>query len=258
MATFENARFGPAMVTRRTALNVKTSDSVELKAAQIRRPGFVDVRGRPGDPVGGWTLGVIQLQYIETNHARYRGATPAESSVLQVRDRPPARKSQLCRDTIELVTPTWWYNPPGRGPATSVLPAHAIIPTSGVLPLDVLFFDEPFETYQVSLTAAPPRPNRLHSAQVAFHFCTMLAVFRPGDAHPQVMKHFYWNVRWGVRFAANGAGVRLDQVEYMSLNVQDQAHSGIPDDVRFRSRVFDLSLPVCNLVARDAATFAAL
>ena len=261
MATFENATFGPAAVTHRTAINTKSSRLVEFKAAQITSPGSVELRGRPGESVGGFTLGVIQLEYIETNHARYRGATAADGSILQIRDRPPARPSQLCRDTDELVKPvSWWYDPPGRGPATSVLPVSAVIPPSGVLPLTIQFFDEPADTYDVTLLNTeftPPRPNRLHSSQVAFHFCTMLAVFRPGASHPEVLKHFYWNVRWGVRFSAGGAGVRIDGLEYMSVNVQNQVHSGVPNDRRFASRVFDLSLPVCNLLASTPGTLRA-
>jgi hypothetical protein len=182
MATFENATFGPAAVIHRTAINTKSSWLVEFKAAPITSPGSVDFRGRPGGSVGGFTLGVIQLEYIETNHARYRGATAADGSILQIRDRPPARPSQLCRDTDELVKPvSWWYDPPGRGPATRVF--SAAIPPSGVLPLTIQFFDEPADTYDVTLLNTeftPLRPNRLHSSEVAFNFCTMLAVFARG------------------------------------------------------------------------------
>jgi hypothetical protein len=87
MATFENVTFGPAAVTHR--INTKNSRLVEFKAAQITSPGSVELRGRPGGSVGGFTLGVIQLEYIETNHARYRGATAADGLLSD--SRPTAR-----------------------------------------------------------------------------------------------------------------------------------------------------------------------
>jgi len=50
--------------------------------------------GAAGENVANWTLGFIQLKYIGTNHARYRGATDRHGSALV------SHSNQiLCRDT---------------------------------------------------------------------------------------------------------------------------------------------------------------
>ena len=179
----------------------------------------------------------------------------------QIRDRPPARPSQLCRDTDELVKPvSWWYDPPRSRSGDERVARFSRYSTIRRASVDDPIFDEPADTYDVTLLNTEFTPNgrtvfirpRSHSIFVRYSRC-----FARGASRPEVLKHFYWNVRWGVRFSAGGAGVRIDRLEYMSVNVQNQVHSGVPNDRRFASRVFDLSLPVCNLLASTPGTLRA-
>jgi hypothetical protein len=71
---------------------------------EVERPiemrGRCKITGDPGDNPAGWTLGLIQLQWIETNWGYYQGEKDDGGSCLVRRDRPPARPSQGCRDTL--------------------------------------------------------------------------------------------------------------------------------------------------------------
>jgi|GEM_PF-5064190 len=70
-----------------------------LTTREIKATGSVKLTGLPGDDCGDWKLGFCQLQFIETNRARYRGVRPVEGSTLVTRDRD-TRPTKLCRDTL--------------------------------------------------------------------------------------------------------------------------------------------------------------
>lgn len=76
-----------------------------LVFADVERPititGQCKITGGSGDKPTGWTLGFIQLQWIETNWAYYQGEKNTGGSCLVRRDRPPARPAQGCRDTMK-------------------------------------------------------------------------------------------------------------------------------------------------------------
>ena len=68
--------------------------------------------GTSMEDVSGWTLGFIQLKYIGTNHARYRGAFDRDGSVLVTHS-----NKTLCRDT-DLGSREVWYDSLNSGGAT--------------------------------------------------------------------------------------------------------------------------------------------
>jgi hypothetical protein len=222
---------------------------------EITTTGSVNLIGSPGDTAAGWARGFFQLQFIETNRARYRGLTAADGSVLVSRDRPPSRLQQLCRDTT--LPGQFFYFPPGEPNVTmTVLPAGTVLPPGGSLMLAATFFDSPKENYpatQPNASWAPPRANLLHSVALGFAFCTVLTAREPGGSF-HFLKHFYWNCRWDVHFspAGGGASVAVSSAQ-MNLNLQHHVHSGVPNDTRFnQAHLLNPGLPVCNTVA-DAA-----
>jgi hypothetical protein len=235
---------------------------LDFTTREINALGQVTLRGIPGEPCAGWALGFFQLEFVETNRAGYRGTTRADGSVLVVRDRPPARARQLCRDTgSTTVPPAFWYNPPagalGHTEDTTmmVLPPGATIPATGAQILAATFYDCPAENYplvQVNSLFVPPRPNSLYSVTIGFAFCTVLAVQDPGGVY-QFLKHFYWNCRWRAHFGPGG-GITVTGSNIMDLNVQRHVHSGVPTDPHFnRASLLEVTLPTCNALANAAA-----
>src|SRR5262245_9291579 len=75
---------------------------------------FATVRlvGTAGEGVADWTFGFIQLKYIGTNHARYRGATVREGSALVTHS-----NQIVCRDT-DLGSTEVWYDSLNSGGTT--------------------------------------------------------------------------------------------------------------------------------------------
>jgi hypothetical protein len=68
--------------------------------------------GAAGENVANWILGFIQLKYIGSDHARYRGATDRDSSALI------SNSNQiLCRDT-NLASAEVWYDSLNAGGTT--------------------------------------------------------------------------------------------------------------------------------------------
>ena len=76
----------------------------KLVFIEVERPiemrGRCKITGDPGDNPAGWTLGLIQLQWIETNWGYYQGEKDIHGSCFVQRGRPPARPAQGCRDTV--------------------------------------------------------------------------------------------------------------------------------------------------------------
>jgi hypothetical protein len=76
------------------------SGALTIEFPDIYALAIVTVRGAPGDDVGFWRFGFIQLGFINEDWAHYRNDNPAEGSVFVARDRPPALDQQLCRDSV--------------------------------------------------------------------------------------------------------------------------------------------------------------
>jgi hypothetical protein len=211
--------------------------------------------GASGESVANWTLGFIQLKYIGTNHARYRGATVRHGSALVTHS-----NQIVCRDT-DLGSVEVWYDSLNAGgttgpSGTNKLAAATVLPPANFSDVRAHLFDQPSRWWPSvhTNTLVVGRPdNFLHYAVVELLFCTMLVAQDPaGNFH--MLKHFYWNVIWEHTFKCNAAGnVVLDRATRLQQNVQRAIHSGNPRDPKFFGKEYSLTLPVSNTVSRAAA-----
>lgn len=210
------------------------------------------LKGTPGESVAGWTLGFIQLKYIGTDYARYRGATDHAGSVLIT-----SNNQIVCRDTDDASTEVWYdsLNAGGAtGPnGTNKLAAGTVIPPGGFLDVPAHLFDQPSREWKsvVGNTSVAGTPNNfLHHADIGLAFCTMLLAQDPANKF-HMLRHFYWNVRWEQMFNVDGTGkVVAGRTVHMQHNIQRPVHTGNPMDHRFHGKEYDLTLPVSNTVTR--------
>jgi hypothetical protein len=219
----------------------------------IDADGSMRLTGSAGEDVSGWTLGFIQLKYIGTNHARYRGATVRDGSALVTHS-----NQIVCRDTDLGSTEVWYdsLNSGGTtGPAgTNKLAAGTVLPATKLLDVRAHLFDQPSRWWASvrpnTLVAGSPN-NFLHYAVAELLFCTMLVAQDPaGRFH--MLKHFYWNVIWEHTFKHALAGnVIVDRMIRLQQNVQRLIHSGNPHDPKFFNKEYSLHLPVSNTVSRQ-------
>jgi hypothetical protein len=179
-----------------------------LVFADVERPititGQCKITGASDDKPAGWTLGFIQLQWVETNWAYYQGEKNTGGSCLVRRDRPPARSVQGCRDTLRQGA-ILFDNDPGRDRAVA---------GSGPLPLTLraTLSDPPNDFWPLTRrNALKGTTNFLREAQLEFHFCTILALMDPDPRRQaralldlenafQYLKHVFWNVHWQAKF----------------------------------------------------------
>ena len=244
------------------------SGALTIEFPDIYALAIVTVRGAPGDDVGFWRFGFIQLGFINEDWAHYRNDNPAEGSVFVARDRPPALDQQLCRDSVAEVglagaiqrfpylgpvifydpeTPmkTWW-NPR----VTGFLPMGTKIPAGRQLVFTVLFSDSPSPHWWGlnRVNNAVPGVNQLYSLQYARAFATMFAVQKGPQQPIEVLKSFQWNVRWRAHFGFRaGLNVQLPARpgDVMDMNISHVV-KGTPNDPLFQFRVLDITLPNCN------------
>lgn len=215
--------------------------------------GSIRLKGTAGEDVAGWTLGFIQLKYIGTNHARYRGALDRQGSILIT-----ASNKILCRDTDLGSTEVWYDSLKSGGTTgptgTNQLAGGTAIPPSGVLDVPAHLFDQPSRWWAAVeknpiVTGNPD--NFLHYAVVELLFCTMLVAREPGGAF-HMLKHYYWNVIWEHTFKRDASGkVVPDRAVRLQQNVQHPVHSGNPRDPKFLGKEYSLTLPVSNTVSRQ-------
>jgi hypothetical protein len=211
------------------------------------------LRGAIGESVAGWSLGFIQLKYIGTNHARYRGATIKDGSALLTHS-----NRILCRDTDIGSTEIWYDSIRSGGTTgpmgTNKLAPGTILPATKTLPFHAHLYDRP-SRWWASVRPnghAAGNPNFLHYVVVELLFCTMLVAQDPAGNN-FMLKHVYWNVIWEQTFKRDGAGhVVLDKSIRLQQNIQHPVHSGSPRDPKFLGREYDLTLPVSNTVTRQA------
>lgn len=221
------------------------SPSIDASAA-------IKLVGAAGENVAGWTLGFIQLKYIGTDHARYRGATPHEGSALVSKS-----NKILCRDTDKDSAEVWYdsLNAGGTtGPAgTNKLAAGTKLGADGTLVVPAHLFDQPRRwraSVRVNDSVASKPNNFLSYAVVELLFCTMLVAREPGGAF-HMLRHYYWNVIWEQTFKRDPTGaVVLDKKIRLQQNLQHGVHGGNPHDPKFSGREYDTSLPVSNTVSR--------
>ncbi len=160
--------------------------------------GQVTFTGDPGDTLTGWTVGFIQVQWIETNWLYYRGQKNNDGSLMLQIARAPARPVQECRDTTSRGTANQIWDalgPLARPTDAFTTPGQRIAVSTGVDP------DSPNALVPMveNNGARGGRPNFLREAQFEFHFCTILSAQDPaGNFHHLVS--FYWNTHWQARF----------------------------------------------------------
>ena len=210
--------------------------------------------GAAGESVAGWTLGFVQLKYIGTNHARYRGATNRQGSILVTHS-----NQIVCRDT-DIGSVEVWYDSLNSGgttgpSGTNKLAAGTVLPAAKFLDVRAHLFDQPsrwWESVRTNTAVAGSPDNFLHYAVAELLFCTMLVAQDPAGKFT-MLKHFYWNVIWEHTFKRDAAGkVVLDKVSRLQQNVQKPPHSGNPRDGKFFGKEYSLALPVSNTVSRQA------
>lgn len=234
----------------------------DFNAPTIDANGSMRLRGAPGEDVGGWKLGFVQLKYIGTNYARYRGAHDHDGSMLI-----SGNNQIVCRDTDLGATEVWYDSlgaPHGNGNSprgTNRLAAGTKLPDTGFLDVPSHLYDKPYRGwYAVEVnTVARGRPNNfLHHADIGLAFCTMLVAQDPANQF-HLLKHFYWNVRWEQMFVVGRSGaVVAGRTIHLQHNIQRLVHSGSSMDHRFRGKEFDLTLPISLVVsARDPQVSAA-
>lgn len=254
MATFnfDTAFLSPPVVTGRRAQGFEIDPTVRtilFKSPSISCDGSVMLNGTAGENVRGWELGFFQLQFIETNYVTYRGRTSHDGGA-----KFSWSHNLVCRDTDER-HPGLWYDNHKINTRTNRGVFQAIkLEANSNLIMETTFFDQPEQTFDTIVTNEQTgQRNFLHHADLAFHFCTLLVVKDPRQ-HQTVLKHFYWNVRWEAHFRPDTNGVpQMIRRDHFDFNVQRNVQNGIPNDARFRNRIFQRNLPVSNdMAAREA------
>ncbi len=253
--------------------NTLLSGAAWLTAPEIFALATVKLRGIPGEDVGFWRFGFIQLKFITNDWAHYRGDIEADGSVFVAMDRPPARPQQLCRDSLAkegiggaferfpFVGPVIFYDPetPVSGflnrRVAGFLPMGAKIPAGGAMLFTIQFSDKPQRFYDlVKVNNAAQRLNNLYSLQNGAAYVTMFAVQKGPNKPIVVKKSFQWNVRWRAHFGRNaGLTVQLPPRagDVMDMNISSVV-KGPPQDERFKNSILDTKLPNCNTVLRAA------
>jgi len=225
-------------------------------SSPLRLAGECQIDGdvKKGDNPAGWTLGIIQIEWIETNWAIYRGQYNADGSCFLQRARPPARPVQGCRDT---------RNPGGifydfQTDNVTVAAAGQPFPVQ----MTVGFKDGPGDAYPLKrLNSQTGKDNYLWKAQLEYHFCTVLSLRNPNASRYIHLKHLLWYLHWQVKFQPTnfsnlgaqwtitpdgGAGANGGHVGGL--------YDGGPTDTKFISILTVPGVANCNGLAQTAAS----
>jgi len=76
--------------------------AMAFTCSPISIKGGCKITGTPGDNPAGWTLGFIQLKFIDTDWAYYRGKLNQDGSSFLQYSRPPPLPTGGCRDTLKV------------------------------------------------------------------------------------------------------------------------------------------------------------
>src|ERR1700730_11042496 len=243
-------------VTQRPAVAtpVVDGDNMAFLCQQgITISGRCKIDGGLGDNPEGWTLGLIQLQWIETNWGSYRGQSNNDGSCFLQRARPPARAAKGCRDTLE-VGEIFVNNAPDLNRTV------ATAGTSFPIAMAAQFSDEPRDYYSLThLNSLTSKTNFLREVQLEFHFCTILTLKDP-TGNFRHLKHLLWNVHWQAKFhPTDYAHIAADWIitpdamgSTANVSNAGNAYDGGPREPRFTAIATDPSAPNCNEVAGNA------
>ncbi|MBS1828879.1 MAG: hypothetical protein JST93_26490 [Acidobacteria bacterium] len=243
---------GSASLKITTKPGVKTpekySTDMEFNSVAIEASAECQLTGIEGDNPAGWTLGFIQVQFLETNWGYYRGAIDADGSAYVNRGSSTLRGATHCRDT-KSKGEIWFQNLSGKDLALA---------SNGKLPmtLKVQLMDGPHETYPLyHMNSLTKKYNFLREVQLEFHFCTVLALMNPSKQY-QFLKHFLWNMHWQATFQPSSF-TDSDPTWTVMLNSNKLANSGNcsqiaeggPIDPKIKAVLTDPTAANCNEIA---------
>lgn len=248
-AQIQEAHLGPVM--RGTCTSLQMEGAVDLNGQNASNTNAAD-------PSKGWTLGVIQLQYVDTNWGYYRGEVNHDGSMFVQRGH-----SQACRDTINFGAIFLDNNPPPPNYRFPGFFPKDLYDQFETLPnelfpvyMGISFSDAPTVTYKTVLQNTRTRqPNYLREMQAEFLFCSILSLKSPAGDY-QHLKHVYWNVRWQSRFEPvnpqmPGGPLRQIPVERGTGAKVGPVYEGGPIDRRFVNIITQAALQ-CNDVTDRA------
>ncbi len=175
--------------------------NMTFPGTEIRLNGFTTLLGSPGDSARGWTAGILQAEWAETNWCSYRGACDTDGSIFIQRGRGPARSQRACRDCVDGVpiNAVFYNTLPGAGEVASGMD-DAPFPQV----LRVRHYDAPGDECPLTLrNSLTGKGNLLREVQFEFMFCATLSVRDPAGAFRHMMG-VYWNTRWQYRFEQPG------------------------------------------------------
>ena len=221
--------------------------------------GAVTFAGNAGESATGWQVGFLQVEWVETNWAIYRGGQVADGSALIQRGRAPARPKQACMDNGAPGAPFYGaatdpaYAPAGEAASigdVASLPANPAFPFS----VKIYHYDKPADEFPLQRTnGRTGKPNQLVAAQLEFLFCAMLVSRSPGG-HYKYLNGFYWNTRWQSSFGiVHGTTIALPVAGGTGTSV-GKVFNGRPADRRFRSVLDHPPHSNCNDVAAYAGS----
>ena len=241
-------------ITSRPSVNQPTIDVAHQKAkfngSNIQADGEVTLTA------GGWELGFLQAQWIETNWVHYRGHSVGDGSLLLQRGHPPARARQACRDTVGPVADIWYNAVPGQN-QNAVVPGGAVFP----LKLTAHFFDNPSDDCNlVEVNSLNGADNFLREAQFEFHFNTVLSLRETATGNFHHLLNFFWNAHWQTRFLpaafTNPAPAAWTITSIAGGNSASVSHviQGGPTDGRFIGVLTSAQTQNCNQLFAAAET----
>ena len=241
--------------TTRPAVNrpAPSATDMDFTCQGIQFQGRCQITGNPGDNPAGWTLGLIQVKWIDTDWAYYRGQSDHDGSSFLQAARPPALPARACRDTI---TPGAFLIDNNPSLDRTVAAAGSPFPIA----MKAAFGDSPSRHWPLTrVNSATRKTNFLREAQTEIHFCTILTLMSPPPAVFHHLKCVYWNVHWQGRFLpTNFADVTARwHVETTGGGLGNTANvsqtiDGAPTDRKFAGVVTAVGAPHCNTLIRAA------
>jgi hypothetical protein len=224
---------------------------MDFSCRPISIEGACKITGDKGDNPAGWTLGLIQLKFVDTDWAYYRGKSNLDGSSFLQYSRPPALPTGGCRDTINAGAIFVDNNP---GLDRTVAAATSLLP----LAMSAAFSDAPSRSFYLSRkNGLTGKDNFLREAQTELHFCTVLSLRSPAGIF-QHLKSVYWNVHWQATFEpSNFANLAAPWSIVTTGGLGNMAHvsqiiDGPPIDKRFAGIVTAPGTPNCNLMTQSS------
>ena len=255
---------------------IATTGTVNLNSPEIHAMAIVTLRGTPGEGVGFWRFGFIQLKFITDERAAYQGIERTHGSSFVAMDRPPARPQQLCRDSAGIIGPLArlpYLEPPifyypeqalspfsggMAGETTGFLSADATIPADGKMQLLFLFSDSPGRSFAIELVRTnniAQSLNFIRSLYSGNAYATMFAVQKGVGKPIEVMKSFQWNVRWRAHFDTKPGHATVQfppqSRDFADMNISHVVR-GPPNDPLYERHILDTRLPNCLAVIDKA------